>query len=375
MSNSSEVMKAFPSQDYANNLMDLELGTDTLPKQHSLGFNWDLQTDTFMFQVSDKDKLFTRRGVLSTVNSLYDPLGFVALIAIQGKAILRELTMEVGDWDSPLPHDKAELWTAWRDSLRDLESLRIPRTYAPVSISEAQLRKLCIFCDASTKAIAAVAYIKVTDVEGKHQAGFVLGKAKLAPRPEHIIPRLELCAAVLAVEVAELVTSEIDVDLDTTSYYTDSKVVLGYIYNETRRFYVYVSNRVQRIRRSTKPEQWHHVHTEVNPADHTTRAVSAAALKDTTWLTGPAFLTNPEQSLPKEDFFEMADPGLDPEVRPQVSTLSTTASKAQLGSQHFKKFSSWKSLTRAVTCPIHIARHFKAASSSGPSECNGWHHC
>ncbi len=221
-SNSNEVMKAFPSQDYANNLKDLELGTDTLPTQRSLGLNWDLQTDTFMFQVLDEDKPFTRRGVLSTVNSLYDPLGFVAPVAIQGKAILHELTMEAGDWDSPLPHDKAEQWTAWRDSLKDLESLQIPRTYAPVSISEAQRRELCIFCDASTKAIAAVAYIRVTDVEGKHHAGFVLGKAKLAPRPEHTIPRLELCAAVLAVELAERVTSEIDVDLDATSYYSDS---------------------------------------------------------------------------------------------------------------------------------------------------------
>lgn len=84
-----------------------------------------------------------------------------------------------------------------------------------------------------------------------------MGKAKLAPRPEHAIPRLELCAAVLAVELAELVNSEIDIKIDAIYFYTDSKVVLGYIYNETRRFYVYVSNRVQRIRRSTQPEQWH----------------------------------------------------------------------------------------------------------------------
>lgn len=71
-SNSSEVMKAFPSQDYANNLKDLELGTDMLPMQRRLGLNWDLQPDTFTFQVVDEDKPFTRWGVLSTVNSLYN---------------------------------------------------------------------------------------------------------------------------------------------------------------------------------------------------------------------------------------------------------------------------------------------------------------
>lgn len=72
-----------------------------------------------------------------------------------------------------------------------------------------------------------------------------MGKAKLSP--EQTVPRLELCAAVLAVELAEFITSEIDIPLDDTTYFTDSKVVLGYICNETRRFYVYVSNRVLRI--------------------------------------------------------------------------------------------------------------------------------
>ena len=81
-SNSSEVMSAFPSQDYTSNLKDLELSKDTLPMQRSLGLNWHLQTDTFTFQVSDEDKPFTRRGVLSTVNSLNDPLGFVAPVTI-----------------------------------------------------------------------------------------------------------------------------------------------------------------------------------------------------------------------------------------------------------------------------------------------------
>lgn len=64
-----------------------------------------------------------------------------------------------------------------------------------------------VFCDASTKAIAAVAYLKLTDSNGAIHVGFVMGKAKLSPLPEHTVPRLELCAAVLAVALAELVSS------------------------------------------------------------------------------------------------------------------------------------------------------------------------
>ncbi len=105
-----------------------------------------------------------------------------------------------------------------------------------------------------------MAYLKVADAVGNCEIGFVKGKAKLIPRPEQTIPRLELCAAVLAAELADLVSGELDIHLNDTHFYTDSlssckynpgQVVLGYIYNETRHFYVYVSNRVAWIRRSS----------------------------------------------------------------------------------------------------------------------------
>lgn len=116
-----------------------------------------------------------------------------------------------------------------------------------MSIANAQQVELHVFSDASVKPIAAVAYLKVLEENGMDYVGFVMRKAKLAPMSVHTVPRLELGAAVLAVKIAELVTRELDVKLDDMQFNTDSKVVLGYIHNETRRFYVYVSNRVGRI--------------------------------------------------------------------------------------------------------------------------------
>eukprot|EP00064_Thunnus_orientalis_P025603 superscaffoldBa00013372_g25995 len=48
-SNSRDVMEAFPIEDRANDLKDLDLGIDSLPIQRSLGLCWDLKTDTFLF--------------------------------------------------------------------------------------------------------------------------------------------------------------------------------------------------------------------------------------------------------------------------------------------------------------------------------------
>lgn len=189
---------------------------------------------------------------------------------MQGKALLRELSSEERDWDAPLPLEKEELWVTWRDSLKALEDLEIKRCYSPVSSSAMLSNELCIFSDASTVAIGAVAYLRSLDRNGQYSIGFVMGKSKLAPRPAHSIPRLELCAAVLAVEMYELIRDELDMKIDNVKFFTDSRIVLGYIHNSSRRFYMYVANRVTRIRLSTQPDQWHYVSTGLNPADQAT---------------------------------------------------------------------------------------------------------
>ena len=334
-SNSSKVMEAFPPEERAKDLKDLDLGVDSLPLQRSLGLSWDLENDSFTFRVSQEEKPFTRRGILSTVNSLYDPLGFVAPITMQGKALIRELSNEQYDWDTPLPEEKEAQWKTWKDSLSELQQLNIHRPYVPASVASTQRRELCIFSDASTMAIAAIAYLRVVDIEGQSHVGFVMGKSKLAPRPAHTVPRLELCAAVLAVEMADLILDELDFEIHAVTFYTDSKIVLGYIHNTSRRFYVYVSNRVIRIRKSTHPDQWHHVNTDHNPADHGTRPVPAALLKHTNWFSGPAFLTRPKtEETVQLKAFELVEP--DTEIRPQVGTFTTKATEDQLGSYRFE---------------------------------------
>ncbi|XP_076849002.1 uncharacterized protein LOC143497110 [Brachyhypopomus gauderio] len=373
-SNCHQVMEAFPTEDRAKDLKDLELGIDPLPLQRSLGVSWDLETDSFTFQVSREAKPFTRRGILSTVNSLYDPLGFAAPVTMQGKALVRELSAEQCDWDAPLPIDKETQWKTWTDSLTDLEQLRIHRPYVQVSPSLTQKREIHIFSDASMMAIAAVAYLRVVDNCGQSHVGFIIGKSKLAPRPAHTVPRLELCAAVLAVELGELIAKEMDVDLRAVKFFTDSRVVLGYITNTSRRFYLYVSNRVIRIRKSTQPDQWHYVSTERNPADHGTRPIPAALLQHTSWLSGPSFLRHTDTG---EEFnascFELIEPEMDNEVRPQATTYATKVAGKYLGSHRFNRFSTWKSLVRGIATLIHIAKFYSHSACS--DTCKGWHYC
>lgn len=115
-------------------------------------------------------------------------------------------------------------------------------------------------------------------------------------------------------------------------------------------------NRVQRIRQSTRPEQWHYVHTEENPADHASRSVPASHLPETTWFTGPNFLYKTFYEPEPVKSFNLIKPDMDVEIRPEVRSYATQLKEKGLSSEHFQRFSSFKTLVRAIALLIHIAR-------------------
>ena len=370
-SNREEVLKAFPEAELSKSLKGLNFQNDDLPLQHSLGLSWDLRSDCFTFQSPTDVKPFTRRGVLSVVNSLFDPLGFVAPVTIQGKLFLREFLSITTDWDEPLPKERLSDWESWKSSLKHLEELRIPRTYSSLSFSQATEKEVHIFSDASEQVIAAVAYLKISPKEGPSEVGFILGKAKVAPFHGHTIPRLELCGAVLAVELAEVIEDHLGLPTDKMHFYTDSKVVLGYIYNASKRFYVYVANRVQRIRKSTNPDQWSYVASDKNPADSATRPAPMVNMQGHRWLQGPSHLF--DACSTQAEGYPLTDPDNDKEVRPlvRVSKIEVTITEA-LGSYRFERFSVWNDLIDTIAFLRHICSSFQGI---GENVCRGWHKC
>lgn len=156
---------------------------------------------------------------------------------------------------------------------------------------------------------------------------------------------------------------ELEVEFRQVKFFTDSKVVLGYIGNETKRFYTYVRNRVDRIRKSSSPEQWGYVPTAQNPADEPTRSISAGSLQESKWLNGPSgsFSRQAEESYQE---FPLVDPDVDKEIRTlKTDLVDHVAEKTRPLSDHFEKFSTWKSLTRAFRTLIGFVRSKIATKS------------
>ena len=65
-----------------------------LPVERTLGIEWCTETDTLQFNVFLKDALTTRRGMLSIVGSIFDPLGLVSPVVLEGRRIIQELCLD-----------------------------------------------------------------------------------------------------------------------------------------------------------------------------------------------------------------------------------------------------------------------------------------
>ena len=92
------------------------------------------------------------------------------------------------------------------------------------------------------------------------------------------IPRLELVAAMLSVKIEVLIRRKLYIEWKNETFWTDSKVVLGYMNNNTKTFKIFVANRIQQIHEGSNVSQWRYVPSKMNPADDASRRLDANPL-------------------------------------------------------------------------------------------------
>ncbi|XP_071941043.1 uncharacterized protein [Antedon mediterranea] len=337
LSNSPEVLKSLPATSIASKVNQLDLSD--LPTERTLGILWNAAEDTFTFEANLRNKPSTRRGILSTVSAIFDPLGFVGPYVLLGKRILQEICAGGAEWDHPVGEETLRSWEEWKKQLVYLKDVSIERCYKPISNRNSEIvsTELHHFSDASEKGYGQCSYLRLVDKEGKVKTSLLISKCRVAPKRMITIPRLELAAAVVSVKVASMLKEEIEYPNVTEYFWTDSQVVIGYINNEAKRFNTFVANRVQQIHDASTSGQWHYVSSEDNPADIASRGMDAEKLRDCErWWHGPAFL-NREKYTINQLHIEIKDD--DVEVR-QAKVFATQV-KTELIPDMLRRTSSW----------------------------------
>ena len=362
-SNSIEVLQSVPREERAKKVKDLTLGSDALPVERALGVLWDTNSDTFGFQV-DIGKLMmkpvTKRGMLSATASCYDPLGLVTPCVVRARILIQDLFRLKVDWDDKVPDSTREVWERWLRELRHLSTYRIPRCLSEEGLGGAVV-ELHHFSDASQRAYGTASFLRTVTSDGDVRCALLMSRARLAPVKSLTIPRLELAAAKMAVEVGRELTRALDTPVEQT-FWTDSTTVLKYIKNERTRFHVFVSNRLAVIHDGSNVDQWRYVPTDQNPADLVSRGADARTLTDSDlWRSGPQFLRESSDKWPRhpEASAEVSENDLEVKASSTCLAVQVQDTDASPMKKLIEYYSSWKRLTRAVAWIRRVMRMLK----------------
>ncbi|TRY75815.1 hypothetical protein TCAL_09950, partial [Tigriopus californicus] len=119
-----------------------------------LGLIWETRNDVLGFNVEATSLTFTRRGLLSRLAGLYDPLGLISPVTISGKIQMKSLVVKGLDWDDPVDLEQKRWWNNWNHQLIELGKLKFPRCISSLGGDDIQ-RQLHVFCDASEDGFCA----------------------------------------------------------------------------------------------------------------------------------------------------------------------------------------------------------------------------
>ena len=172
-----------------------------------------------------------------------------------------------------------------------------------------------------------------------------MGKSRVTPKKYVTIAHLELVAAVLSVKIAALIRRELDIEWKNETFWTDSKVVLGYI-NNTKKFKIFLANQIQQIHEGSNVSQWRYVPSKMNPADDASHGLDANKnTYSSNWFKGPEFLWHNETSWPAERTEAITDE--DPEVK-HLLIVNRIAENYGMLSYLTERISGWKKLIVAI---------------------------
>lgn len=291
--NEHRMLQGMPNQMF--NLTYVELSNNDFIL--ALGIRWNPRSDELSYKTNvAKVNNITKRYVLSSTASIYDPTGNLAPVTVNAKMFIQRLWKEGITWDQKAPTDMEKEWMKFNNDLNSLSSIKIPRWIGTRNHDKIQYHG---FADASQRAYAAVVYVRL-EKDGDVQVHMLAAKTRVKPLKSTVsLPRLELCAATL---LAELINS-LDMEIADNEIFawTDSEIVLAWLKKDPSNWDSYVGNRVEKINRLIPSAQWEHVPSSQNPADLPSRGMSGEDLRDSKmWWNGPEFLTEARNNWPRQ---------------------------------------------------------------------------
>ena len=329
-----------------------------------LGMKWDVERDALRFNVNqeqrNKEKI-TKRSILSTVNSIFDPVGLLTPFTVRTKILLRRIWAYRPkiDWDDELPDEIERQWEEIVEDLKKIKELTFERSLTPEDA--VGLAVLVIFEDGSEQAYGTVAYIRWKTAQG-YVSRLIAAKSRIAPLKMIDMVRIELCGAVLGTRIRTMIEKELQLKFERVVHIVDSEIVQAMIHRQSYGFNTFAGNRIGEIHRSTQPEEWGWVEGKpwINIADLTTRGCSPDELKEgSIWQEGPEFLKLPENQWPVD--WDVKKGVSLPELKRKEKFVGVVNPVESLAKRiDAERFSKWKVLKNTTARILQLYSRYKS---------------
>nr|XP_023021145.1 uncharacterized protein LOC111509606 [Leptinotarsa decemlineata] len=233
----------------------------------------------------------------------------------------------------------------WMREIEKVSEIQISKCYSYLILS-AIATELHTFCDSSEKAFTAVVYLRVVGVE-ETKVCLISAKTRVAPLKELSIPRLELQAEVMANRLSQLRRKELEIPINRTFFWSDSRCVLNWIRGDGKNYKPFVSHRMGEIQERTEVKDWYWVSTEYNIADEATRWTVGEKIISDQWFSGPHFLRQSEELWPcQKDMKYLCE--VDVELKQKQFGTCLLITNHENCLPLVKRFSKWIRLIRSM---------------------------
>ncbi|XP_055591299.1 uncharacterized protein LOC129743341 [Uranotaenia lowii] len=295
-SNHPELMRQIDNTEHERAFFEDEKTTRTL------GLTWQPRKDVFLTRLHEIEFHLgqtTKRTIYSDIAKLYDPLGLLGPLIFAAKVRMQKIWQLNVDWDEILTRNDAEIWEVFRNQLKEMGEIVVPRCVFPHS--KPQSVELHGFCDASSLGYGACVYVRSCDMTNC-KISLLTSKSRIAPlkNAKLTIPRLELSGALVLARLISNITHNLKISFSRIILWSDPTTALSWIKTDPSRLKTYVSNRVIEIQELAKGIEWRYVGTHDNPADIISRGLLPSEIRDCEiWWSGPNFLYHDEEDWPQ----------------------------------------------------------------------------
>ena len=237
MSNSTEFLSLIPDNDRAHG-----------ENIKVLGIHWNPKEDNLRIKAPNIEMLNavdTKRKLLQTVATIFDPLGYFSTVILAAKLLLHKLWINGINWDLPLNTQYLDELKAIATELERISTIAIPRFIGIAEITPDTNYYLLCFCDVSKFAFSTTIYLRISNHEC--QVNLLFAKCCLPPKKETTLPRLELLGTLIGVQCLNFMQKELRLPIHKRILWTNSQCVLHWLVSK-KLLNAFVENRLKEIR-------------------------------------------------------------------------------------------------------------------------------